>query len=70
MQEKIPCPHCGELNILGSNICGGCLKDIRKIANPEREDLEQTAKTPHPKGNLSLFRRLKRWWDSRGRRAE
>ena len=70
MNEKITCPYCGESNVMGSNICGGCLKDIRHLANPERQDLEQTAKTRHPQSTLSLWQRIKKWWDRKGRRAE
>ena len=69
MKEKIQCPYCGEMNAMGSNICGGCMKDIRRLANPDREDLEQTAKTRNPILDRSLRRRLRRWWERRRRRA-
>lgn len=66
MEEKIPCPFCDEPNARGSNICGRCMRDIRDVANPERADLEQTAKTKHPR--RSLLMRLKGWWVRRKRR--
>lgn len=67
--DKIPCPHCGELNIRGSNICGRCLRDIRSIANPEREDFIETAKTSRKYARRSWWKRIKRWWERRKRRA-
>ncbi|MBW2699468.1 MAG: hypothetical protein JRF33_01505 [Deltaproteobacteria bacterium] len=69
MEEKIQCPYCGEMNVLGSNICGGCLRSIRRLGNPERQDLEQTAKTRHPRSDRSLWKRLCLWWERRRRRA-
>ena len=69
-EQPISCPYCGEMNIMGSNICGGCMKDIRHLANPERQDLEQTAKTRNPHSQQSWWQRLKRWWERRGRNAE
>jgi uncharacterized membrane protein YvbJ len=66
MEEKVPCPYCGEQNVQGSNICGRCMRDIRDVANPERSDVENTAKTKYPK--RSLWRRIRGWWIRRKRR--
>ncbi len=70
MAPEVACPHCGEKNVIGSNICGRCMRDIRSIANPDRADLEHTAKTRNPHKKVGLIRRLKRWWIRRGRHAE
>ena len=69
MEDKVLCPHCGEANVYGSNICGGCMKDIRKLANPNRDEFEETAKTRNPHMNIGLWRRIARWWKARNRRA-
>jgi len=46
------------------------LRSIREVANPEREDYIETAKTSNPsRGAGGLLRRLLRWWRRRGRRA-
>lgn len=66
----VRCPHCGEWNALGSNICGGCMRDIRQIANPERSDLEKTAKKKMPRRPSGPLQRFLRWWERRRRRAE
>jgi hypothetical protein len=66
MEEKVPCPYCGEPNVYGSNICGRCMRDIREVANPERSDVEHTAKTKYPK--RSLWKRIRGWWIRRRRR--
>jgi hypothetical protein len=69
MEDRIPCPFCGENNVYGSNICGGCFKPIRKVANPEREDLIVTEKKPNPQVGLGGFwRRLRYWLKKRRRR--
>ncbi len=71
LDERIACPFCGERNVKGSNICGRCLRSIREVANPEREDYVETAKTANPnRGSAGWLRRLLRWWRRRGRRAE
>jgi hypothetical protein len=58
--DKVMCPHCGEPNVLGSNICGGCLRSIREVGNPEREDFFETKwQPPTPPGVIT---RIKRWW--------
>jgi sarcosine oxidase delta subunit len=57
--ERIPCPYCGESNVQGSNVCGRCLRNIRKVANREAEDFVETVFTAPPRP--SLWRRLKRW---------
>lgn len=67
--DKVRCPHCGEWNIRGSNLCGRCLRDIRSIANPEREDSIETAKTSRKVARKTLWKRIKRWWKRRKRRA-
>lgn len=56
---RIPCPFCGESNVLGSNVCGRCLRNIRKVANPEAEDFVETVFTAPPKPGP--WRRFKRW---------
>jgi hypothetical protein len=61
---KVACPHCGERNAVGSNVCGSCLRDIRRVGNPNREDLIETHKTrhtPRPMTLRGLWRRMKRW---------
>jgi hypothetical protein len=42
------------------------MRDIRDVANPERSDVENTAKTKYPK--RSLWRRIRGWWIRRKRR--
>ena len=61
---KVACPFCSVMNEVGSNVCGHCLHDIRRIANPCREDFIETHKTRHASKPLTLrgfWRRLKRW---------
>ncbi|MBW1809210.1 MAG: hypothetical protein JRJ87_13530 [Deltaproteobacteria bacterium] len=61
MSKKTKCPHCGEMNIAGSNICGGCLRNISEVARREREDhIETVWQKPPPRPNL--LNRIKRWW--------
>jgi predicted Fe-S protein YdhL (DUF1289 family) len=64
MSDKIKCPHCGELNVEGSNICGGCLRNISEVARREREDHIETVwqKPPLRSVRPSLLNRIKRWW--------
>ncbi|HUU02743.1 MAG TPA: hypothetical protein VM425_15000 [Myxococcota bacterium] len=61
MSKKIKCPHCGEMNIEGSNICGRCLRNISEVANRERQDNIQTV-WQEPPPRPGLLRRMKRWW--------
>jgi len=68
MNDKVKCPYCGELNAWGSNICSRCFKTIREVANPERSDFEQTAKTKTPR-KRGLLRRIRRWWKRLTRNA-
>jgi hypothetical protein len=68
MEDRVACPYCGEMNAYGSNICSGCFKKIADVANPERADFEQTAKTKTP-GPGSLFKRIMRWFKRRQRRG-
>ncbi len=62
MEDMIPCPYCGELNVVGSNICSRCFKPIRDVANPERADFEQTAKTKVPT-RRGILKRFKHFWN-------
>lgn len=58
--ERIECPYCGESNVQGSSVCGGCLRNIRHVANAQAEDFVETVFAPPPKA--SLWRRIKRWY--------
>jgi uncharacterized OB-fold protein len=69
MEDRVACPYCGEMNVYGSNICSACFKTIRDVANPDRAEFEQTAKTKTPSRG-GLFKRIRRWWKGRRRRAE
>ncbi len=64
-EDRIQCPYCGESNVAGSSVCGGCLRNIRHVANAQAEDDIATVFTPPPKP--SLWRRIKRWWRRRRR---
>ncbi len=68
MEDMIPCPYCGELNAIGSNICSRCFKKIQDVANPERADFEQTAKTKAPL-KKGILKRFKRFWNRWRRHA-
>jgi hypothetical protein len=67
MDEGLPCPYCGELNALGSNVCSRCMKSIRHVTNPDRADYEATsmgAPGELPRGARhggSWWKRFKRW---------
>jgi hypothetical protein len=54
----VACPFCGHANVLGSNICGGCLRNIRHVANPERTDFEETMFEHTAPPRAGFFRRL------------
>ena len=62
---KVACPFCGQLNVLGSNICSQCLRNIRHVANPERGDFEETVFEHTPPPRVGFFRRL--WRRLKGR---
>ena len=69
MDDRVACPYCGEMNVYGSNICSRCFKKISDVANPERADFEQTAKTKTPKPR-GLIRRIMHWFKRRQRRGQ
>jgi hypothetical protein len=62
-QPKVRCPYCGAHNAMGSNVCGGCMKDIRRLANPDRADFEETSWEPsaRPKARFRPWRKFRRW---------
>jgi len=57
--ERIKCPYCGESNVQGSSVCGGCLRNIRHLDKARAEDFVETVFAPPPKAGL--WRRIKRW---------
>jgi hypothetical protein len=64
------CPHCRAANEATATICGQCLRSLLDFPPADPPAVEETARTRNPQRQQSLFRRIKRWWNRRSRRAE